>query len=93
MFLILIILTYRGGFKRPGLITGSFALGYGISRFVVEYFRVPDPQFFSSINPFGFVIRVGEYGLTMGQSLTLPMILCGLILIVYSVRFKDDKAT
>ena len=93
LFLILIILTYRGGFKRPGLITGSFALGYGISRFVVEYFRVPDPQFFSSINPFGFVIRVGEYGLTMGQSLTLPMILCGLILIVYSVRFKDDKAT
>ena len=43
----------------------------------VEYFRVPDPQFFSNSNPYGFAIKAGEYGLTMGQTLTLPMILFG----------------
>ena len=47
--LLLIFLVYialKGGFKSPGLLTGVFALGYGASRFFVEYFRVPDPQFF-----------------------------------------------
>ena len=55
------------GFKRPGLITGAFAFGYGISRFIIEYFRVPDPQFFTDKNPYGFAFFIGEFGLTMGQ--------------------------
>ena len=40
-----------------------------MSRFLVEYFRVPDPQFFSPENPYGFAIKYGDFGLTMGQSL------------------------
>ena len=46
LFLILILMSIFGALKRPGLITGVFAAGYGTSRFIVEYFRVPDPQFF-----------------------------------------------
>ena len=88
LFFILCFLAILGAFKRPGLLTGVFALGYGISRFVVEYFRVPDIQFFSNSNPYGFAIRLGDYGITMGQSLSLPMILAGLILIMLAANSK-----
>ena len=76
------------GFKRPGLITGAFAFGYGISRFIIEYFRVPDPQFFTEKNPHGFAFSIAEFGLTMGQALTVPMIISGIALILYSKRLK-----
>ncbi len=80
LLLVLLYLAFRGGFKKPGLLTGFFTLGYGASRFFVEYFRVPDPQFFSNENPYGFAFRLGDFGITMGQSLSLPMILAGLFL-------------
>ena len=88
LFLILVILVYLGGLKRPGLITGTFVIGYGCSRFFVEYLRVPDPQFFSNLNPYGFAIRYDGYGLTMGQVLSLPMICAGLLLVLYSLKNK-----
>ena len=46
LFIVLIYIALKGGFKSLGFLTGVFALGYGASRFFVEYFRVPDPQFF-----------------------------------------------
>jgi phosphatidylglycerol:prolipoprotein diacylglycerol transferase len=91
--LLLIILLYialKGGFKSPGLLTGIFALGYGASRFFVEYFRVPDLQFFSQVNPYGFVFKVGDYGVTMGQTLSLPMILVGLFLCIRCAGLKEN---
>ena len=56
---------------RPGLLAGVFGLGYGISRFVIEFYREPDRQL-------GFL----STGLTMGQTLTLPLIIGGTVLIV-----------
>jgi len=47
----------------------------------VEFFRVPDAQFFSTDNPYGFAYRFGEFGVTMGQTLSIPMILVGLLFI------------
>jgi phosphatidylglycerol:prolipoprotein diacylglycerol transferase len=82
LFLVLLYIALKGGFKRPGLLTGIFILGYGSSRFIVEYFRVPDPQFFSQANPYGFAFKVGEFGITMGQTLSLPMIIVGLLLFI-----------
>ena len=61
--------------------TGVFAVGYGLSRFFVEYFRVPDPQFFSDLNPYGYAITFSNLGLTMGQLLSIPMIAAGMFLI------------
>jgi phosphatidylglycerol:prolipoprotein diacylglycerol transferase len=58
---------------RPGLLTGIFALGYGVARFIVEYFREPDAQLLD------FAQRTG---LSMGQWLTVPMMAIGLALIV-----------
>jgi phosphatidylglycerol:prolipoprotein diacylglycerol transferase len=54
---------------RPGLLVGLFTLGYGVSRFIVEYFREPDQQLLE------FAMRTG---LSMGQWLCVPMILVGL---------------
>ncbi|WP_349357815.1 prolipoprotein diacylglyceryl transferase [Stappia sp.] len=61
------ILVARGGLQRPGLIAGTFALGYGLSRSFVEFFRVPDAHI-GYLGP----------GLTMGILLSLPMIAVGL---------------
>lgn len=80
LFIVLFYLAVKGGFKIPGLLTGVFALGYGTSRFFVEYFRVPDPQFFSQANPYGFAFKIGEFGITMGQTLSLPMVIIGLLI-------------
>ena len=58
---------------RPGLLGGIFLGGYGLARFTVEFFREPDAQLQE------FAARTG---LSMGQWLTIPMILIGLALVV-----------
>ncbi len=79
---LLIYLAFRrGALKRPGVVAGVFFAGYGIARFLVEFVRQPDPQFISDGNPLGLALHVGGYGLTMGQILSLPMILFGLWLV------------
>lgn len=83
--LVLLHLAFRRGWlKRPGMLTGMFFLGYGLARFTVEFFRQADPQFISFDNPWGHVIRLGDWGLTMGQVLTLPMIAIGLITLIWA---------
>lgn len=76
--LLLWLVWRRGALKRPGLITSVFLAGYGLSRFVVEFFRQPDAQFVTPGNPLGLAWQLGDYGLTMGQLLSLPMIALGL---------------
>jgi len=77
--LVLLWLAFRRGwFKRPGAVMGLFLLGYGVARFAVEFVRQPDAQFVSEGNPIGLALQVGGYGLTMGQILSLPMILAGI---------------
>lgn len=75
---VLFLLLSRGALKRPGLLTGVFLLGYGLSRFIVELVRQADQQFITPDNPLGHVVQVGALGLSMGQLLSLPMILAGL---------------
>ena len=80
---ILLWLAWRSGWlKRPGALTGMFFVIYGLSRFAVEFVRQPDAQFVEPGNPIGFALQISpSVGLTMGQLLTLPMILLGLWLI------------
>jgi phosphatidylglycerol---prolipoprotein diacylglyceryl transferase len=68
----------RGWFKRPGALMGVFLAGYGIARFLVEFVRQPDAQFVTPGNPIGWALQFGDFGLTMGQLLSLPMIAIGL---------------
>lgn len=76
----------RGALKREGLIGGTFLAGYGLARFLVEFVRQPDAQFVSEGNPLGLAWHLGGVGLTMGQILSLPMILTGLYLIMRARR-------
>jgi len=64
---------------RPGLLVGVFTLGMGIARFVNEFFRQPDAQLAD------FAARTG---LSMGQWLTIPLILTGLIVVSFAVLRK-----
>jgi phosphatidylglycerol---prolipoprotein diacylglyceryl transferase len=68
----------RGWLKRPGAVMGVFLIGYGLARFAVEFVRQPDAQFISAGNPVGWALQLGSYGLTMGQILSLPMLVAGL---------------
>jgi phosphatidylglycerol:prolipoprotein diacylglycerol transferase len=81
-FLLLAVLLWlgfrRGWFQRPGALMGISLAGYGIARFLVEFVRQPDAQFVSPGNPIGWAVQLGDYGLTMGQILSLPMIAAGL---------------
>ena len=77
LFIILFFLSLRGGLAIKGLMTGLFISLYGIARFIVEFYRMPDPQFFSENNLKGFAYSFGELGVTMGQVLSLPMIAVG----------------
>jgi phosphatidylglycerol:prolipoprotein diacylglycerol transferase len=85
--LLLILLAFRwGALRRPWLLTGIFVAGYGIGRFLVEFVRQPDSQFVSPGNPLGLALHMDRWGLTMGQALTLPMIVAGVLLILWSRR-------
>ncbi|WP_319825618.1 prolipoprotein diacylglyceryl transferase [Thalassovita sp.] len=76
----------RGALKKPGLIMGTFLAGYGLARVIVEHFRQADDQFISVDNPLGHIIRLGDWGLSMGQLLSLPMIAVGLAFVLYARR-------
>ncbi len=58
-------------FKRAGIASGTFLICYGLSRFCVEFFRQPDANR-------GFI---AFDWMTMGQILTIPIIILGLIFI------------
>ncbi|MCR9180046.1 MAG: prolipoprotein diacylglyceryl transferase [Erythrobacteraceae bacterium] len=64
---------------RPGLLVGVFTLGMGIARFVNEFFRQPDAQLAD------FAARTG---LSMGQWLSIPLILTGLIVVTFAALRK-----
>ncbi|MGB6103816.1 MAG: prolipoprotein diacylglyceryl transferase [Pusillimonas sp.] len=61
---------------RPaGQVSALFLMGYGVFRFLVEFTREPDEY-----------LGLLTAGLSMGQLLSLPMILAGLIIFVLSAR-------
>ena len=63
---------------RPGFTSGAFLAGYGIARIAGEFFRQPDPQL-------GFLFA----GATMGQLLSVPMVLVGAWLMARSRRVAE----
>lgn len=84
--LVLLLLVRAGGLRRPGLAFGVFLAGYGLARIFVELFREADAQFITPDNPLGHVIGGPAIGLTMGQLLSLPMVVVGLALILRARR-------
>lgn len=71
--IVMLVLFWRSRARwRPGLLVGVFTLGIGLARFTVEFFRQPDAQLA------GFALRTG---LSMGQWLTMPLMLLGFVLV------------
>ena len=79
--LILFVVWRRGWLRHPGRVAGLFALGYGLARFAVEFVRQADAQFITAGNPLGHVVQIGHAGLSMGQLLSLPLVLGGAALL------------
>ena len=80
LLVVLGVLVQLGALRRPGLVTGTFALGYGIARIICEMFREPDAQL-------GFLWG----GLTMGMLLCIPLILAGIVLLGMAWRREPIK--
>ena len=73
--LFVLVAGYHRTGPARGRVAGMFLTGYGGARFAVEYFRAPDPF-------------LGELavGWTMGQWLSLPMLLVGVWLLLRPVH-------
>jgi phosphatidylglycerol:prolipoprotein diacylglycerol transferase len=82
--IIMILAFRRKALKTPWRLSGVFFAGYGIARFIVEFVRQPDAQFQTPGNPLGLFLHLDGYGLTMGQTLSLPMIVIGIAVIAYT---------
>lgn len=83
LFFILRLLSHR--FKllqKPGVLAGSFAIGYGLARTFVEFYRVPDAHI-------GYLSGF----LTMGMLLSLPMVLIGAAVVFWSLRTAAHKTS
>ena len=71
LFLLLWLLFWKTDARlHPGKLVGFFLLGYGLSRFIVEFFRQPDAG-----------LENLWWGLSMGQTLTVPMLIGGVYLV------------
>jgi phosphatidylglycerol:prolipoprotein diacylglycerol transferase len=77
LFLILWVFSSK---QRPYMaISGMFLLFYGLFRFVVEFYRVPDAHL-------GYLFADW---VTMGQVLSAPMIIAGAVLLYFAYRYED----
>ncbi|WP_047679355.1 MULTISPECIES: prolipoprotein diacylglyceryl transferase [Xenorhabdus] len=67
---------------RPmGSVSGLFLIGYGVFRIIVEFFRQPDAQ-------------LGLFeGISMGQILSMPMILAGILMMVWAYKCSRNNNT
>lgn len=72
VLLFLIVFFYSLKERKRGQIMAAFLFLYGLFRFILEYFREPDAQL-------GFIFN----SLTMGQLLSIPMIVAGIVIWFY----------
>ncbi len=79
--LLFTVARFSGAYQRPGLLSGLFLAGYGVARFVVEFFREPDAQ-----------LGLLAFGFSMGQLLCLPMMLLGVYLMTRSRNAAQSNA-
>ena len=75
VLLFLILWLYSGKARPRGAVSGLFLIGYGVLRFIAEFFREPD-------NFLGLL----ALNLSMGQWLSLPMIIAGVVMLAWAAR-------
>jgi len=77
LLLFVVLAFYSRKPRVTGRIGALFLMGYGSARFVVEFFRQPDRH-----------LGTLALDLSMGQWLSLPMIIAGIALWFYAPRLK-----
>lgn len=75
LLLFLLLWAYSSRRRPVGAVSGAFLIGYGVFRSIGEFFRSPDAGIFGQ-----------SYTISMGQWLSLPMILIGIWLIWRAYR-------
>jgi phosphatidylglycerol:prolipoprotein diacylglycerol transferase len=75
VLLFLLLWAYAARARPMGAVSAMFLIGYGAFRFIAEFAREPD-------NFLGLL----ALGLTMGQWLSLPMIVIGLWMMLWAQR-------
>lgn len=80
LVLFVILWLFSAKARPQGAVGGLFLLGYGIFRFIVEYFREPDQH-------------IGLYldFISRGQILCLPMMIGGLLLILWAYKNPNQS--
>ena len=79
--LFVLLWIYSGKPRPAGAVSGAFLAGYGFFRFLAEFARQPDE--------FLGLLRLG---LSMGQWLSLPMILLGIAMMAWAYRREAASA-
>ncbi len=79
--LFALIMLYRRFNPPAGSLGGLFLAGYGSARFFVEFYREPDAH-----------LGLLSAGMSMGQWLSLPMIIVGIGLIIYANLTRQQAA-
>lgn len=78
LLMVLLYLFWRTGARfRTGMLVGTFTFGMGLARFINEFFRQPDAHLTEFAQ---------STGLSMGQWLSIPMIIVGIGLVLWSMR-------
>jgi len=81
--LLFLLLWFYSSRPRPQkAVSAMFLIGYGVFRSFAELFREPDAHI--GFDLFGWMTR--------GQMLSLPMIVVGLMLLIWAYRSGDKKA-
>lgn len=75
LLLFVVLWLYARKPRATGQVSGAFLVGYGVLRFIAEYFREPD----------GF-LGLLALGMSMGQWLCVPMVAAGVALWVWAGR-------
>jgi phosphatidylglycerol:prolipoprotein diacylglycerol transferase len=79
--LLFVLLWLFASKKRPaGAVSAAFLIGYGTFRFIAEFGRQPDD-----------FLGLLAMGLSMGQWLSLPMILLGIVLLMRAYRTRAPR--
>ena len=83
VLLFVLLWLYARKPRKTGQVSGAFLVGYGVFRFIAEYFREPDAH-----------LGLLALGMSMGQWLCIPMILAGALMWLWASRQPPaDAAT
>ena len=80
LLLFVLLWLYARKPRKMGQVSGAFLVGYGVFRFIAEFFREPDD-----------FLGILALGMSMGQWLCIPMIAAGVWLWIWAS--KSDPAT